>query len=37
MVAATAKEGHVAAVPHGGKLVDLILKTDAEKEVRSCV
>lgn len=38
MVAAPAKEeGTVAAVPHGGTLVDLNLKTDAEKKVRSAV
>lgn len=36
MVAAPAKEeGTVAAVPHGGALVDLNLKTDEEKKVRS--
>lgn len=36
MVAAPAKEeGTVAAVPHGGKLVDLNVKTDEEKKVRS--
>lgn len=35
MVAAPAKEeGTVAAVPHGGTLVDLNLKTDEEKKVR---
>lgn len=35
MVAAPAKEeGTVAAVPHGGSLVDLNLKTDEEKKVR---
>lgn len=34
MVAAPAKEeGTVAAVPHGGTLVDLNLKTDEEKKV----
>lgn len=38
MVAAPAKEeGTVAAVPHGGTLVDLNLKTDEEKKVRSAI
>lgn len=37
MVAAPAKEDTVAAVPHGGTLVDLNLKTDEEKEVRRAV
>lgn len=35
MVAAPAAEGTVAAVPHGGTLVDLNLKTDEEKKVRA--
>lgn len=35
MVAAPAAEGTVAAVPHGGTLVDLNLKTDEEKKVCS--
>lgn len=36
MVAAPAKEeGTVAAVPHGGALINLNLKTDEEKKVRS--
>lgn len=35
MVAAPAAEGTVAAVPHGGTLIDLNLKTDEEKKVRS--
>ena len=34
MVAAPAAEGTVAAVPHGGTLIDLNLKTDEEKKVR---
>lgn len=34
MVAAPAKEGTVAAVPHGGTLVDLNVKTEDEKKVR---
>lgn len=35
MVAAPAKEeGTLAAVPHGGTLIDLNLKTDEEKKVR---
>lgn len=33
MVAAPAAEGTVAAVPHGGTLIDLNLKTDEEKKV----
>lgn len=33
MVAATSKTDAVSAVPHGGTLVDLNLKTDAEKQV----
>lgn len=33
MVAAPAKEDTLAAVPHGGTLVDLNLKTDEEKKV----
>lgn len=33
MVASAAKTDAVAAVPHGGTLVDLNLKTDAEKKV----
>lgn len=37
MVAAPAKEDTVAAVPHGGTLVDLNLKTDEEKKVRQAV
>lgn len=35
MVAAPAKEETLAAVPHGGTLVDLNLKTGDEKKVRS--
>lgn len=34
MVAAPAAEGTVTSVPHGGKLIDLNLKTDEEKKVR---
>lgn len=34
MVAAPAKEDTVAAVPHGGTLVDLNVKTEDEKKVR---
>ncbi len=34
MVAAPATEGAVGSVPHGGKLIDLNLKTDEEKKVR---
>lgn len=33
MVAAPTKEDQVAAVPHGGSLVDLNLRTEAEKKV----
>lgn len=34
MVAAPTKEDTVAAVPHGGQLMDLNLKSEAEKSVR---
>lgn len=34
MVAAPTTEGTVAAVPHGGTLVDLNVKTEDEKKVR---
>lgn len=34
MVATATEEGKMAAVPHGGELVDLNLKTDVEKQVR---
>lgn len=33
MVSAATKEGTVAALPHGGTLVDLNVKTEAEKKV----
>lgn len=36
MVAAPAKEDTVAAVPHGGTLVDLTVKTEEEKKVMWC-